>query len=57
MHTLKKNNKSKMDLLLNNKPMSFQVTNTARTEFSDCHKLTSLFMKSYISRLKPKINL
>ena len=26
-----KNNKSKIGLLLNNKPMSFQVTNTART--------------------------
>ena len=34
--------------------MSFQVTNTTETGLSDCHKLISSFMKSYISRLKPK---
>ena len=34
--------------------MSFQVTNTAGTGLIDCHKLISSFMKSYISRLKPK---
>ena len=48
-----KNNKSTIDLLTN-KPMSFQVTNTTETGLSDCHKLISSFMKSYISRLKPK---
>ena len=36
--------------------MSFQVTNTLVTGLSDCHKLISSFMKSYISRLKPKTN-
>ena len=49
-----KNSKSTIDLLLTNKPMSFQVTNTTETGLSDCHKLISSFMKSYISRLKPK---
>ena len=49
-----KNNKSKTDLLLTNKAMSFQVTNTTETGVSDCHKLISSFMKSYISHLKAK---
>ena len=49
-----KNNKSTIALLLTNKPMSFQVTNTTETGLSDCHKLISSFMKSYISRLKLK---
>ena len=35
--------------------MSFQVTNTTKTGLSDWHKLISLFMKSYISRLEQKI--
>ena len=35
--------------------MSLQVTNTTETGLSDCHKLISSFLKSYISRLKPKI--
>ena len=34
--------------------MLFQVTNTSETGLSDCHKLILSFMKSYISRLKPK---
>ena len=34
--------------------MSFQVTNATETGLSDCHKLVSSFMKSYISRLKRK---
>ena len=49
-----KNNKSIIDLLRTNKPMSFQVTNTTETRLSDCHKLISSFMQSYISRLKSK---
>ena len=49
-----KSNKSTIDLLLTNKPMSFQLTNTTETGLSDCHKLISSFMKSYISRLKRK---
>ena len=34
--------------------MSLQVTKTTETGISDCHKLISSSMKSYISRLKPK---
>ena len=49
-----KNNKSTIDLLLTNDPMSFQETNSTETGLSDCHKLISSLMKSYISRLKPK---
>ena len=49
-----KNNKSKTDVLLTNKAISFQVTNTTETGVSDCHKLISSFMKSYISRPQPK---
>ena len=49
-----KNNKSTIDLLLTNKPMPFQVTNNTETGLSDCYKLISSFMKSYISRFKPK---
>ena len=49
-----KNNKSTIDLFLTNKPMSLQVTNSIETGLSDGHKLISSFMKSYISRLKPK---
>ena len=40
--------------LLTNKPMSFQVTNSAETGLSDYHKLILLFMKSYISRINLK---
>ena len=49
-----KNNKSTIDLLLTNKPLYFQVTNTTERGLSDCDKLILSFMKSYISRLKPK---
>ena len=34
--------------------MSFQVTNTTETGLTECHKLISSFMKSYVSHLKPK---
>ena len=49
-----KNSKSTIDLLPTNKPMSFLVTSTTETGLSDCHKLISSFMKSYISRLKAR---
>ena len=49
-----KNNKSTIDLLLTNKPVYFQVTNTTERGLSDRDKLILSFMKSYISRLKPK---
>ena len=46
--------KSTIDLLLTNKPLSFRVTNITESGLSDCDKLISLFIKSYVSRLKPK---
>ena len=46
--------KSNIDLILTNKPRSIQTTNVTATGVSDCHKLITAFMKSYISRLKPK---
>ena len=37
-----------------NEPQYFQITNVTETGVSNCHKLITIFMKSYISRLKPK---
>ena len=34
--------------------MFFQVRNTTETGLTDCHKLISSSMKSYVSRFKPK---
>ena len=48
------NHKSTVDLTLTNKPRSFQITNATEIGVSDCCKLITKFMKSYISRLKPK---
>ena len=49
------NHKSTIDLFFPNKPLSFQGTSTTETGLSDCHKLISSFMRSFVSRLKPKI--
>ena len=51
---LMNNHKSTIDLIVTNMPQSFQITNVTETGVSDCHKLITTFMKSYISRLKPK---
>ena len=48
------NHKSTIDLILTNKPRSFQITNVTETGVSDCHKFIITLMESYISRLKPK---
>ena len=48
------NHKLTIDLILTNKPQSFQKKNVTETGVSDCHKLITAFMKYYISRLKPK---
>ena len=48
------NHKSTIDLILTNKPRSFQITNVTETGVSDSHKLITTFMKSCISRLKPQ---
>ena len=50
-----KNYKSAIDLLLANRPLSFQKTRTTETGISDYHELTSTFLKSHYARLKPKI--
>ena len=43
------------DLFFSNKPLSFQGTSTAETGLRDCDKLISIFMRSFVSCLKPKI--
>ena len=47
--------KSAIDLLFTKKPLSFQGTSITETGLSDCDKLISLFMRSFVSCLKPKI--
>ena len=49
------NHKSTNDLFLTNKPRSFQFSSVTETGLSDYHRLITTFMKSYFSRLKPKI--
>ena len=46
--------KSTIELILIINLRSFQIKNVTETGVSDCHKLITTFMKSYISRLKPK---
>ena len=46
------NHKSTIGLILTNKQRSFQITNVTETGVSDCHKLFTTFMKSYICCLK-----
>ena len=41
-----------IDLILTNKPRSFQITIVTEAGVSDCHKLITTFMKSHISHLK-----
>ena len=48
------NHKSTIDLILTNKPQSFQITNVAETGPSDCLKLIATFLKSHNSRLKQR---
>ena len=49
------NHKSKIDLFLTNRPLSFQKTKTTETGIRPYHKLISTFFKSHCTRLKPKI--
>ena len=48
------NDKLAIHLILTNKPRSFQITNVTEAGVSDCHKLITIFMRSYISCLKPQ---
>ena len=50
-----KNDKSRIDLFLTDRPLSFQKSRTTETGISDYHKLISTFLKSHYTRLKPKI--
>ena len=49
------NHKSTIDLFFTNKPLSFQGISTTETGLSDFHKLLTSFMRSFVSRIKPKI--
>ena len=51
------NNKSTVDLILTNKPRSFQITNVAETGVSDCHKLIATFMKPQFLVLNRKMSI
>ena len=49
------NHKLTIELILTKTPRSFQIINVAEAGVSDCDKLITTFLKSYISLLKPKI--
>ena len=51
------NHKLTIDLILTNKPRSFQITNVTETDVRDCHKLITTFTKSHTSRLKHKMSI
>ena len=46
--------KSTIDLILTNKPLSFQSSSVIETGISDHHKLIATFFKSHFTRLNPK---
>ena len=48
------NQKLTIDPFFMNKPLFFQGTSTTETGLSNCHKLLSTFMRSFVSLLKPK---
>ena len=48
------NHRSTIDLILTNRPDSFQKTCSTETGLSDYHKCISTFFKSHYSKLKPK---
>ena len=52
---VRNSHKSTIDLILTNKPSSFQKTMATETGLYDFHKLVSTFFESHYSRLKPKI--
>ena len=49
------NNPSNIDLILTNKPRSFQNTSAIETGLSDFHKLTATVLKTNFAKLPPKI--
>ena len=48
-------NPKMIDLILTNKPRSFQNTTNIETGISDCHMMTVTVMKSYYKKAPPKI--
>ena len=50
-----KTHTSLIDLILTNKPSSFNKTLFSETGLSDYHKMTTTFFKLYFSRLRPKV--
>ena len=52
---LMKNLKSTIDLFFTNKPESFFRNHTTEVSLSDYYKLISIFFKSKVPRLKPKV--
>ena len=50
------NRKWSIDLFFTNKALSFQGISTTETGLSNCHKLRSTFVRSFVSLLKQKKN-
>ena len=48
-------NPSCVDLILTNRPRSFQNSCTFKTELFDFHKMTLIVLKQYVPKQKPKI--
>ena len=48
-------NPSCIDLLLTNKPLSFQTTTVIETELSDFHKVIVPVMKMHFPKMKPRV--
>ena len=48
-------NPSCIDLLLTNKPLSFQTTTVIKTGISDFHKMIVAVMKTHFPKLKPRV--
>ena len=50
----KSSNQTSIDVILINRPNSFQKSGVITTGISDCHKMIVTFFRSYFSRLPPK---
>merc|ERR1712015_434368 len=49
-----KGNSSSIDVILTNKPRRFFNSNSFELGVSDCHSMVTSFLRSHISRLRPK---
>ena len=50
-----KNHSSRIDLILSNKPSSFQLSHAIEARLSNCHEPIATSLKATICRLKPKV--